>query len=137
MNPVAMEGWESANLTFSTTPINPDLDTHPTNQYELTQHPTKPTHTSLHRQDGTLICTKYNRRLDKLHDIYNNAANNPPFEKSLAHLIHKNDKQHHPKKIFRELQQSKAKNIIDAQPIICGGGPYKTNYSTCSSIASI
>jgi hypothetical protein len=36
VNPAIKEGWRSANLTFSTTPINPDLDIHPTNRYELT-----------------------------------------------------------------------------------------------------
>jgi hypothetical protein len=79
-----MEGWRSDGLTFSTTPINPDLDFHPANPYELIQHPTKPTHTSLNRPDGTLVCTIDSRGLDKVHDIYNNAANNPLFEKSLA-----------------------------------------------------
>ncbi len=89
VNPITREGWRSTNLAFSTTPINPDLDIHPTNRYELTQHPTNPSHTTLHRSDGTLLYTIENRRLDKLHDIYNNTANNPPFEESLAHLIHK------------------------------------------------
>jgi hypothetical protein len=103
--------------------INPDLDIQPTNRYKLTQHPTNPSHTTLHRPDGTLICTIENRRLDKLHDIYNNTANNPPFEESLAHLIHKNNKHYHPKKILRELQLSKAENIIDTQPLLCRGWP--------------
>jgi hypothetical protein len=75
MSPVTIEGWRSVNLTFSTTPINPinpiNLDIHPINRYELTQHPTKPTDTSLHKLDGTLICTIDNQRVDKLHDIYN------------------------------------------------------------------
>jgi hypothetical protein len=88
-NPITKEGWRSTNLTFSTTPINPDLDINPTGRYELTQHPTNPSHSTLHRPDGTLISTIENRRLDKLHDIYNNTPNNPPFEESLAHLIHK------------------------------------------------
>jgi len=96
-NQTGVGGWRSDNLTFSTTPINPDLDIQPTNRYELTQHPTKPTHTSLHRPDGTTIFTIENRRLDKLHDIYNKIPINPPFEESLAKLIHRQDKQHHPK----------------------------------------
>jgi hypothetical protein len=82
-----------------------------------------PTHTSIHRPYGTLIGIIDDRRLDKLHYIYMNTANNPPFEESLAHLIHKNDKQHHPKKILRELQLSIAKNTIDIQPLVCGGWP--------------
>jgi hypothetical protein len=122
-NPITTEGWRSTNLTFSTTLINPDLDIHPTNRYELTQHPTNPSHTTLHIPDGSLVCTIENRRLDRLHDIYNNIPNNPPFEESLAHLIHKNNKQHHLKKIQGELQLSKAKNIIDTQPLLCGGWP--------------
>jgi hypothetical protein len=87
-----MEGWRSANLTFYTTPINPDLDIIPTNRYKFTQHPTMPTHTSIHRPDGTLIGKIDNRRLDKLHDIYISTTNNPPLEESLAKLIHKKDK---------------------------------------------
>ena len=91
-NPITMEGWRSDVQPFSTTPINPDLDIHSTNRYKLTQHPTKPTHTTLHIPDGTLICKIDNRRLDKLYNICNNAANNLPFEKSLAQLIQKNER---------------------------------------------
>ena len=123
MNPVTMKGWRSANLTFSTTLINPDLYIHPTNRYELTQHPTIPTYTSLHRLDGTLICTIENRILGKPYDIYNSVTNNPSFEKSLALLIHQNGKQQHPKKILRELYLITAKNTIDTQPLMCGGWP--------------
>jgi hypothetical protein len=108
-----MGGWRSPNLTFSMTPINPDLDTHPTNRYELTQHPTKPTHIALHRLDGATIYTIENSRLDKLHNIYKNIPNNPPFEESLTKLVRRNDKQHHSKKIIRELQLGKAKNILE------------------------
>jgi len=60
-NPITMEAWRSANLTFSTTPINLDLDIYPTNRYELTQHPTKPTHSSQHRPLGILIYTIENK----------------------------------------------------------------------------
>jgi hypothetical protein len=74
---IKIGGLRSDNLVFSTTPINTDLDIQPTNRYELTQHPTKPTHTSFHRSYGTTICTIENRRLDKLHDIYNNIPTNP------------------------------------------------------------
>jgi hypothetical protein len=52
INAIKMGGWRSDNLTFSTTPINPDLDIYPTKRYELTQHPTKSTHTSLHIPDA-------------------------------------------------------------------------------------
>jgi hypothetical protein len=123
VNTITKKGWRSINLTSSTTPINPDLDIHPTNRYELTQHPTNSSHTTLHIRVGTLIGTIENKRLDKLCDIYNNTANNPPFEESLAHLIHKTNKQQHLKKIERELQLSKAKNIIDTQLLLCGGWP--------------
>ncbi len=90
-NPNTVEGWRSTNLTFSMTPINPDLDIHPTNRYELAQHPTNPIHTTLHRLDGTTIYTIDNIGLDKQHDIYNYTPNNPPFEDSLAKLIHRNN----------------------------------------------
>ena len=102
-------GGRSTNLTFSTIPNNPYLDIQPTHRYELTQHPTKPPHTTLHKLDGTTICTIENRELDKLHDIYNNIPTQPPFVESLAKLIHRQDKHHHPKKNLRELLLSKAK----------------------------
>jgi hypothetical protein len=86
--PITTEGWRSTNLTFSMTPINPDLDIHPTNRYELAQHPTNPSHATLHRPDGTTICTIDNRRLDTLYDIYNHTTINPPFEKSIASVTH-------------------------------------------------
>jgi hypothetical protein len=92
-----MGGWRSPNLTFSTTPINSDLDIHPTRSFELTQHPTKPSHTTLRRPDAATICNIENRRLDKLHEIYKNIDTNPPFAESLFKLIHRNEKKHHKK----------------------------------------
>ena len=47
-NPLTTGGWQSPNLTFSTIPVNPDLDTHPIDQYEITYHPMKHTHTHIH-----------------------------------------------------------------------------------------
>ncbi len=57
MNPVTIKGWKSVNLAFSTNPISMGLDIPPTNLYELTNHPTKPTHISPQIRDGTTICT--------------------------------------------------------------------------------
>ena len=116
-------GWRSPNLTFSTTPINPDLDIHPTHRYELSQHPTLQTHTTLHRPDGTTICTIDNMRLDKLHDIYIHDRTNPPFAESLARLIQRHNTQHNLKKVQRELQLTKSKTAPDKHPLLCGGWP--------------
>ena len=104
-----MSGWRWPNLAFSTTSINPDIDIHPTRSYELIQHPTKPTHTTLHRPDGTTICNIENRKIDKLHEMYKNMNTNPPFAESLAKLMHRNDTKHLTKKFLIELQLSKAK----------------------------
>ena len=57
VSPRTTEGWRSPNLTLSSTSINPDLDTHLTHRYELMQHPTPHTHTTLHIPDGTAICS--------------------------------------------------------------------------------
>ena len=53
------------------------------------------------------------------HEIYKNVDTSPPFAESLAKLIHRNDKEHHTKKILRELQLSNAKNIVDTKPLLC------------------
>jgi hypothetical protein len=112
---------EAPNLTFSTKPINPDLYIHPIKGFELTQHPTKQTHTTLHGPDGTTICTIENRRLDKPHDVYKNTETNPPFDEPLAKFIHRKNKQHHAKKLLRELLLCKAQNKLDTQPLVCRG----------------
>jgi hypothetical protein len=121
INQKTEEGWRSPNLTFSTTPINPDLDTHPTNRYELAQHPTQHTHTTLHRLDETTICTLENRRIDKLHDIYKYESTNPSFAESLAKLIQRHNTQNNLKNVQRELLLTKSKSALDTQPLICGG----------------
>ena len=96
---------------------------HPTQRYELSQHPTIHTHTTLHRPDGTTICTIDNRRLDKLHDIYKHDRTNPPFAESLSRLIQRHNTQHNLKKVQRELQLTKSKSAPDTQPLLCGGWP--------------
>jgi hypothetical protein len=121
--PKTTAGWRFPNLTFSTTPIYPDLDTHPTHRYELTQHPTLNTHTTLHRPDGTTICTIENRRLNKLHDIYKHERTNPLFAESLTKLIQIHTTQHNLKKVQRKLQLAKSKSAPETQPFLCGGWP--------------
>jgi hypothetical protein len=114
-----MEEWRSPNLTFYTTSLNPDLDTHPTHQYDLAQHPTQYTHTTLHSPNGTTVCSIDKRRLDKLGDMYTHEGTNPPFEESLAKLIQRHNIQHILEKIQRELQLSKAKTAPETQPLLC------------------
>jgi hypothetical protein len=85
-----MSGWRSLDLAFSTIPINLDLDIRPTRSYELMQHPTKPTQITIHRPNGTTIYNIENRRLDKLHEIYQKSIDtNPEFAESLAKIIKK------------------------------------------------
>ena len=63
---------------------------------------------------------------------------NPPFAESLAKLIHINDKQYHTKKTMKELQFSKAKNIVDTQLLLCGGLPIAhTVYDTLNACFQI
>ncbi len=116
-----MEEWRSPSLTFSTIPINPDLDIHPTKGYELKQHPTKQTHTTLHIPYGTTICIIASIRLNKLHNIYRTAETNPQFADSLAKRIHQNNTQYHTIKIPRGLMLCKAQNQLDTQALVYGG----------------
>jgi len=116
-----MEGWRSPNLTFSTIPINLEIDTHPTKGYELTHYPARQTHTTLHKPDGTTICTIENKRLEKLRDINKDTETNLQFPELLAKHMHRNDNRHHNNKILRELLLCKAQEKLDTQPLLCGG----------------
>jgi len=89
----------------------------------ITTSHTTHTHTTLHRLNGTTICSIANIRLDKLHDIYKHESANPPFEESLANLIQRHNTQHNLKQIQRELRLTKSKTASETQPILCGGCP--------------
>jgi len=48
-------GWHPKNITFTTRPINPDLDSTPTGTNEINQHPTTNEEILLHALNGRVI----------------------------------------------------------------------------------
>ena len=64
------DGWRSPSLTFSTTPINPDLYTHPNHRYELVQHPTQQTHKHTHTHTHTHTQTHTQHFIDQTAQPY-------------------------------------------------------------------
>ena len=50
-------GWLPRHTTYTTHPINPDLDAVPTGTFEITAHPTLSYLVLLHASDGRLIST--------------------------------------------------------------------------------
>jgi hypothetical protein len=58
-------GWHPKHTTFTTIPINPDLDAAPTGYYEITHHPTSRANALIHAPDGRLITAITKAKLQK------------------------------------------------------------------------
>ena len=82
-------GWHPTHTTFTTSPINPDLDAIPTATYEITQHPTNHSGILLHAPDGRLITTITKARLQKLANLYNPTDTNTTLPEAIANLTHR------------------------------------------------
>jgi hypothetical protein len=82
-------GWHPKHTTFTTTPINPNLDVGPTATYEITQHPTNHEEILLHAPDGRLITTLTKARLQKLAILHIPNDNNTSLPEAIANLIHR------------------------------------------------
>ena len=81
-------GWHPKNTTFSTTPINPDLDSAPTGTYEITQHPTNYEEILLHAPDGRIKNKLTQARLQRLTTLNNPTDNSIPLLEAIANLTH-------------------------------------------------
>jgi hypothetical protein len=80
MPPKQPEGWHPRFTTFTTEPINPDLDAIPTRAYEITHHPNNTNEALLHApDDGRLITTTTKARLQKLNLLHNRTIDKTPF----------------------------------------------------------
>ncbi len=53
--PKQLEGWHPRHTTFTTQPINPNLDAIPTGAFEITRHPTNNNEALLHDPNGRLV----------------------------------------------------------------------------------
>jgi hypothetical protein len=85
--PHQLGGWQPRHTTYTTQPINPNLDVEATGAYELTHHPTNPTEVLIHSTTGRLIATMTKSRLQKLRDLYRPNTKNKPIPQAIAELI--------------------------------------------------
>ncbi len=72
-------GWHPRYTSFTTKPINPDLDAIPTGAYKITHHPINTHEALLHAPDGRLIKTIAKARLHKLNILHNHTIDTTPF----------------------------------------------------------
>ena len=82
-------GWHPLYTTFTTKPINPDLDAIPTGAYEITHHPSNTNEALLHAPDGRLITTITKARLRKLNTLHDHTNDTTPLPEALANLTHR------------------------------------------------
>jgi len=86
--PTQPKGWNPKHTTFTTRPINPDLNSAPTGSLEVTRHPKNNKEILLHAPDGRFITTFTKAILQKLYSLYNHANNKPTLPEALAELTH-------------------------------------------------
>ncbi len=81
-------GWLPRYTTYTTHPINPDLDAVPIGTFEITAHPTSSDSVLLHAPDGRLFSTITKTRLrNKLSNIYHPQDTNSTFPEALSDVI--------------------------------------------------
>jgi hypothetical protein len=80
-------GWLPCYITYTTYPINPDMDTVPTGAFEITSHPTSVDSVLLHAPDGRLISTITKARLRKLSNTYHSQDTKSTFPEALSEVI--------------------------------------------------
>jgi len=83
------KGWHLIHTTYTTTPINPVLDSAPTRSFEITRHPTNDNEVLLHVPDGRLLTRMRKARLQKLIAIYKHVNDKATLPEALAELTHK------------------------------------------------
>ncbi len=87
--PKQPEGWHQRHTTFTTKPINPDLDATPTGTFEITHNPTNNNKILLHALDGRLVTTMTKARFQKLNIVHSHIIDPTPFPEALANLTHR------------------------------------------------
>ena len=75
------------HATYTTHPINPDLDAVPTGTFELTAHPISSDLVLLHAPDGRLISTIPKAKIRKLLNTYYPQNTNSTFPEALSEAI--------------------------------------------------
>ena len=95
-------GWHPLHTTFSTQPINPNLDSTPTPTTTLRTHPSDDTQVLIHKPNGKILGTIDKLRLTKLYQLCQ-LQPHTTFESELAALICRSNTHGHKKKILREL----------------------------------
>jgi len=85
--PLRTGGWRPKHTTFTTIPINPDLDAIPTGTYKITHHPTSQSEALLYAPDGRLITKLTKARLQKLKSMCTPANYDGTFPHNVAEMF--------------------------------------------------
>jgi len=100
-------GWIPQHVTFSTQPINPDLDGQPLGHTYLSIHPADTHLAILHRPDGRVINTIDIDRVNKLWSLFQPTHTQHTFEEALAALLCRTNTHLNRRKALRELNLTK------------------------------
>jgi hypothetical protein len=80
-------GWHPQHTTYTTQPINPDLDAVPTGFFEITYYPTSLESMLLHMPNGRLISLIIKSRLHKLNMMYHSCYSTTTLPEAIADII--------------------------------------------------
>jgi len=127
-------GWRSKHTSFTTTPINPDLDVVPTGNYEITHHPTNKLEALLHAPDGRLITKLHKARLQNLKNVYTPTNHGGTLPQAVTSAI--NPQPTTPRSPKHTIYNKTTNNAINRNPT--EPGPYQifsmTPYTTASTL---
>jgi hypothetical protein len=85
--PPRLCGWHSQHTTYTTHPINPDLDAIPAGSFVITSHPTSHDSVLIHAPNGRLISPILKSRLQKLTRMYRPQESTTTLPETIAGAI--------------------------------------------------
>ena len=120
---VTLGGWHPTHTTFTTAPINPELDIILAGDIILTSHPTDPSLLLLYKPNDTLISILQRNIIDKLHSLFRTDTQNLTFEEALAKLIYGTNTHTYINKALRELRLTCPSRSSSQHQILKGTWP--------------
>jgi hypothetical protein len=129
-------GWLPRHTTYTTHPINPDLDAVPTGTFELTAHPALSNLVLLHAPDGRLNSTIPKLRLRKLSNTNHPQDTNSTFPEGLSEVILRHNTTTYKESSTKERKLHKPHKHNQRLEYEESYGTYPTPYTTRFAIAS-
>jgi len=83
------KGWHPKHTTFTTKPINPDLDSVSTGSFQITRHFSNDIEVLLHALDESQLTRMAKARLQKLNALYIRINDKTTLPEALAELTHR------------------------------------------------